>query len=101
MCKGSRSQWLEPGVGVRRAKEQPLGELSTGTVETWKDRIVLVERALGGKRVVVEVSTDKPTLTVDQKTRVLGDNYGRAMGRTWEPLLAPWGGHWVQGGGSL
>lgn len=67
MCKGSRSQWLEPGVEVRRAKEQLLGELSTGTVETWKDRFVLVERAWGG-RMVVEVSTDKPTLTVDQRT---------------------------------
>lgn len=42
MCIGFRSQWLETGVGVRRAKVQPLGELGTGAVETWKDRFVLV-----------------------------------------------------------
>lgn len=39
---GSRSQWLEAGVVVRRAKEQPLGKLGTGAVKTWKDRFVLV-----------------------------------------------------------
>lgn len=42
VCIGFRSQWLETGVGVRRAKVQPLGELGTGAVETWKDRFVLV-----------------------------------------------------------
>lgn len=67
---GASGLSLESGLEGRRSN--PLGELSTGTVETWKDRIVLVERALGGKRVVVEVSTDKPTLTVDQKPESLG-----------------------------
>lgn len=35
------------------------------------------------------------------ETGVLEDNDGRVMGRTWEPLLAPWGRHWVRGGGFL
>lgn len=55
----------------RRAKEQPLGELGTGTVETWKDRFVLVEWAQGGRRMVMEVSRDKSTLPVDQKPESL------------------------------
>lgn len=39
--------------------------------------------------MVVEVSTDKAP--GGPETGVLEDNDGRAMGRTWEPLLAPWG----------
>lgn len=80
MCIGSRNP--EPGVEFRRAKEQPLGDLGTGTVETWKDRFVLVEWAQGGRRMVVEVSRDKPTLTVEQKPE------------SWKTMMdARWGGH--------
>lgn len=45
MCTGSRSQWLEPRVGPRRAKEQPSGELGTGGV--WRLGRTDLSRLLG------------------------------------------------------
>lgn len=51
--------------------------------------------------MVVEVSTDKPTLTVDQKPECLRTMMDAPWGGRGEPLLARWGGHWVHGGGSL
>jgi hypothetical protein len=78
-----------------------LGELGTGTVETWKDRFVLVERARGGRKMVVKVSTDKATLTVDQKPECLRTMMDARWGGRGNPCWLLVGGHWVYGGGSL
>lgn len=64
MCIGSRTRGLSLEWSLEGRRSDELG---TGAVKTWKDRFILVEWAQGGRRVVVEVSRDKPTLTVDQK----------------------------------